>query len=217
MGPRNKVVQLSLPEADARRLTSYLPEIVARFRPAAPQRADNDTLRVGNKGSLVLHTDGGDWFDFEADHGGHGALSFVIHELDGNTVAARRFAAEWLSRPGFGSFAPEGISEAAAQARAELNARRAQEVIERMLPAEQWSATRPPISELNLISRGLLRPYPEGLFGHLDNARLGEHALVALLTDAAGKVLGVQLGYLTLPNGAKSQRIPQRDGIKPPM
>src|SRR5215472_16191475 len=130
------IVQSSLPEADARRLTSWLPEIVAKLRPQAPQQASNNEIRVGNKGSLVLYADGG-WYDFEADRSGHGALSFAEYEL-GDTGKTRRFAAEWLSRPGFGSFVPEAISEEAAKARAELFARRATEVLEKMLPAEQW-------------------------------------------------------------------------------
>jgi hypothetical protein len=203
------VVQLSLPEAEARRLTSFFPKIAARFRPEAPQSADNGTIRVGNKGSLVLYADGG-WFDFEADHGGHGAFSFVVHELNGNTVAARRFAAEWGSRPGFGSFVPDKISEAAAEARAKLYARRAREAIAQMLPAEAWSSDAPPVSMLNLRARGLPEPYPTGLLGHLDNARLGECALVALLTGVDGTTLGAQFGYLTLPNGEKSLLMPER-------
>jgi putative DNA primase/helicase len=207
MDPLNKIVYLPLPAADARRLTSWFPEIVARWRPDAPQRSDNSSIRVGNKGSLVLYADGG-WYDFEADQGGHGALSFVACETE-DAVAARRFASEWLSRPGFGSFEPDGISEAAAQARAELYARRAQEIIEQTLPVEQWSSAAPPSSMLNLIARGLPEPYPSGLIGHLADARYAESALIARLTGAEGKVLGVQVGYL-LSNGEKSPRIPQR-------
>src|SRR6516225_7470795 len=142
VGSGGVVVQLPLPAAEARRLTSWFPEIAARFRPGAPQRVDNGTIRVGNKGSLVLYRDGS-WHDFEADQGGHGAFSFVAHELENNTVTARRFAAEWLSRPGFGSFDPAGINVDAAQARAELYAQRAREAIKQMLPAEAWSSDAP--------------------------------------------------------------------------
>jgi putative DNA primase/helicase len=204
------VVQPPLPEADARRLTSWLPEIVVKLRPQAPQQANNGEIRVGNRGSLALYADGG-WTDYEADRGGHGAFSFVEYEL-GDAGKARRFAAEWLSRPGFGSFVPEAISEEAAEARAELFARRATEALEKMLPAERWSSTTPPVSMLNLLARGLPGPYPEGLLGYLglDDARFSETALIAILTGVDGARLGVQLGYLTLPNGEKSQRIPQR-------
>jgi hypothetical protein len=201
-------VQLSLPEADDRRLTSWLPEIVARFRPTAPQQANNGEIRVGSRGSLALYADGG-WWDYEADRGGPGALSFAEYELE-DTGKARRFAAEWLSRSGFGSFVPETISAEAAKARAELFAQRAREALANMIPAEQWSSTAPPVSALNLLARGLPGPYPAGLLGHLDDARFAETALVAVLTGIDGAVLGVQLGYLTLPNGEKSSRIPQR-------
>jgi hypothetical protein len=189
-------------------LTTFFPEIAARFRPGAPQRVDNGTIRVGNKGSLVLHGDG-TWYDFEDDAGGSGALSFVSHELDGNTIAARRFASEWLSRAGHGTFDPAGINLEAAQARAKLYARRAREVLEQMLPTEAWSSDAPPVSALNLIARGLPGPYPRNLLGHLDNARCGEGALVARLSGVDGTTLGVQLGYLT-PSGTKSELIPQR-------
>ena len=204
----NAAVQPLLSDPDSRRLTSWLSEIVAQLRPNAPQRDDNGAIRTGNRGSLVLYPDGG-WFDFEADRGGHGALSFLKYEL-GNISKVRSVAAEWLSRPGSGRFVPEAISEEAARARAELYAQRAREALRDMQPAEQWSATAPPVSMLNLMARGLSGPYPEKLLGHLDNARLGETALVAILTGLDGTPLGVQLGYLTLSNGEKSTRTPQR-------
>jgi hypothetical protein len=203
IGASGVIVQLSLPEADARRLTSFFPEIAARFRPGAPQRVDNGTIRVGRKGSLVLYADGG-WFDYEADTGGYGAFSFVIHEFAGDTAKARRFASEWLSRAGFGSFVPDKISEAAAEARAERNACWARQVLDTMQPIAGTD------SVANLVARGLLEPYPKGLLGHLPNARLGESAMVALLTSATGEVLGVQLGYLA-PGGEKSALVPQRN------
>jgi hypothetical protein len=209
IGASGVIVQLPLPQGEQQRLTSFFPEIAARFRPGAPQRVDNGTIRVGNKGSLVLYRDGS-WHDFEADEGGNGAFSFAIHEFGGDTVKARRFTSEWLSRAGHGTFDPAGINVEAAQVRAELYAQRAREALEQMLPAEAWSSDAPPVSMLNLRARGLPEPYPTGLLGHLDNARLGECALTGLLTGVDGTTLGVQLGYLA-PGGTKSPLIPQRN------
>jgi hypothetical protein len=203
VGNPGAAVQLPLSQDERRRLSSFFPQIAARFRPEAPQQVSNGEIRVGRKGSLALYA-GGAWFDYEDDAGGPDAFSFAIHEL-GNTNAARRFAAEWLmSRPGFGSFVPDEISEAAAEARAERNACWARQVIATMQPITGTD------SAANLASRGLLEPYPEGLLGHLPNARLGESALAARLTGPQGNVLGVQLGYLA-PGGTKSPLIPQRN------
>jgi hypothetical protein len=198
------VVQLALSEAQLRQLTSWLPEIVAALRKGAAIQANGDEIRVGAKGSLALYPDGG-WMDYEADHGGPDAISFIAHELGTQGPGAvRRFAVDWLAaHPGTGSFVPDRIGEAAAQARAERHAAWAREALDKMQPLEGTG------SEAYLISRGLPGPYPEGLLGHLPHARLGESALVAKLTDAAGDVLGVQLGYLA-PGGKKSALIPQR-------
>ena len=194
---------VSLPDIQARLLTSWLPEIAARLRPEAPQQASNGEIRVGRKGSLALYSDGG-WADYESDQAGLGALSLITHEL-GDAATARRFALDWLkTHPGVGSFVPDRITEAAAQARAERNALWAKQVLDRMQPIAMTD------SAANLVSRGLLGPYPEGLLGHLPDARLGESALVALLTGLQGSVLGLQLGYLA-PGGAKSELVPQRN------
>jgi putative DNA primase/helicase len=193
---------MSFPDQQARLLTSWLPEIVAKLRPGAPQQASNGEIRVGRKGSLALYADGG-WIDYESDHGGHGALSLIAHDL--GAAAARQFSLDWLeTHPGIGSFTPTKISEFAARERAERHAAWARQVINRKRAITGTG------SALNLASRGLPGPYPDGLLGHLDDARLGEAALVALLTNATGEVLGVQLGYLA-QSGAKSALVPQRN------
>jgi hypothetical protein len=149
------VVQLSLSDAQLRQLTSWLPQIAADLRKGAPIQNSGDEIRVGNKGSLALYPDGG-WMDYEADHGGPDALSFIAHELGSKGPATiRRFAVDWLTtHPGAGSFVPDQISEAAAKARAARHAARAKAALEQLQPlADTDSAT-------NLLSRGLPGPIP---------------------------------------------------------
>ena len=63
-------------------------------------------------------------------------------------------------------------------------------------------------AETYLRSRGLEPPYP-CCVRWLPDARLGESALVGILTTANGEAVGVQLGYLD-PQGRKSTIQPRR-------
>jgi hypothetical protein len=204
MGPPNNAFHFSLTEPDAQRLSTFMVEIVVQQRPGIQQHATNNgEIRFGRKGSLALYADGS-WMDYEADRGGYGAVSLIKHLTGWGAVDTDRFARNWLkTHQGVGSFQIDQISEAAARARDELYARRAQEVIDKK---QSLVGT---ISELSLLARGLSGSWPDGL-RHLHDARYAEQALVALLTAPDEEVLGVQLGYLVPPDGKKSQRMPVR-------
>jgi hypothetical protein len=195
--------RLGLSAGDAGRLSTWMPEIAAALRPGVPVTAIGDEIRIGRKGSLVLHADGG-WHDHEAAVGGFGGSTLIVHLRDCTPVEARQFAQGWLrDHPGTGRFVLNHISEAAAQERAQRHAAWAKRITETALPL---SGTP---SETYLAQRGLTGPHPVGLLAHMPNARLGESALVARLTLADGTVIGVQLGYLA-PQGHKSTLLPQR-------
>jgi hypothetical protein len=133
-------------------------------------------------------------------------MSLITHLIEAEPVAARRFARDWLrTHPGIGPVLPARMNEGEADARDRRHAQWAREVLDRMGRAVAGTA-----AEANLLGRGLTEPYPGGLIGHLPNARLGECALVGILTDEAGAPVGVQLGYLT-PDGRKSVQPPQRN------
>jgi hypothetical protein len=70
--------KLSLIELE--RLNSWLPEIVAEFRPDSPVKYLPDgSVRIGSKGSIKVGPEAGLWYDFEAGVGGRDALSLVRH------------------------------------------------------------------------------------------------------------------------------------------
>ena len=64
------------------------------------------------------------------------------------------------------------------------------------------STKRSTLAALWLISRGLTAPYPSCV-RFLPDARIGEGAIVGVLTTADVEVVGVQLGYID-PLGRKS-------------
>jgi hypothetical protein len=186
-------------------LNTWLPVIAQTLLPDAPVLATGDEIRLGTKGSLALYSDGG-WMDYEADHGGDDAVTLIAHLAEQDLAWVRRFALDWLKmHQGNGPFSLTGINENAARRRAERNAARAREALDKMVPLPGTP------SAMNLEDRGLPPVYPDGLLGHLGlcEARLGECALVAVFTNEAGEIGGVQLGFLT-PSGKKSSLTPQR-------
>ena len=66
--------------AEAERINTFLPEIVASFKPDSPLKAQADgSTRVGNKGALVLGPEAGLWYDHEASVGGRTAHTLLKH------------------------------------------------------------------------------------------------------------------------------------------
>jgi hypothetical protein len=198
------IVQFSLPTADAKRLSTWSPEIVQTLLPDAPCHSNGHETRFGRRGSLAVYPDGG-WFDYEAYAGGDDAVTLIAHLID-NPAGVRSFSLDWLkAHPGVGPFALTENNEDAARRRDELHAARAHEALGKMVPLPGTE------SAINLVEvRGLPPVFPP-LLGHLGlgHARHGEAALVAAFTNEAGTIGGVQLGYLT-PGGRKSSLSPPR-------
>jgi hypothetical protein len=95
----------------------------------------------------------------------------------------------WLDQHrGSGELSADAAAERAAEA-SEHRAAYARQVVDDALDP---SGT--PV-EAYLCSRGLEPPYPDCV-RFLEDARLGEGAVVGIITTAAGEAVGVQLGYL---------------------
>ena len=192
---------VELDKESLRRLDTWIGQIARALRPDAPVAATADGLRLGRKGSLsVAHE--GRWFDHEAHKGGRDALSLIRHLRGRSAEDTTYFALDWLGRhPGDGDFAAAADSEAAADTAAKrmLWATRVlDEVV--VLPGTP--------GEIYLRKRGLLPPYPPCV-RWLDDVRIGEGAVVGVLSDEVDEAHGVQLGYIS-PDGCKSVVKPQR-------
>ena len=184
--------------ATAERFNTFLPEIVALIRPDAPIKAQADgSVRVGNKGALVLGPTAGLWFDHEASVGGRNARSLLMHL---GVSAPQKFSRQFLAEhDGTGSLEvdPEETPDSkleASRAAMELFIHQAQPLPD--TPAETY-----------LRSRGLNPPYPDNI-SWVENARWGEGAMLAVV-NGPDSPTAVQLTYLT-PKGQKSTVEPQR-------
>jgi hypothetical protein len=167
----------------------------------SPDRVPPGGLRLGRKGSLAISADGS-WFDHEAGKGGPDTLSLIRHLKNCSAAEAVSWAQTWLDQhPGDGELSADG----AAEMEAEAGERRSAYV--RRILDEAGDALGTP-AETYLRSRGLEPPYPSCV-RFLEDARLGESALVGILTTADGEEAGVQLGYLD-PAGCKSTIQPIR-------
>jgi hypothetical protein len=190
-----------LDDEDLRRLNTWTGGIAHHLLPEAPVAFTQEGLRVGRKGSLKIAADG-HWHDFEAGKGGPDTLSLIRHIKDCSAAEAVAWARTWLDRhPGGGELSADVAVEAAAEA-GERRAAYARQILEEAAdplgtPAETY-----------LRSRGLEPPYPD-CARFLPDARLGESAVVGLITTADGEAVGVQLGYID-PLGRKSTVLPQR-------
>lgn len=171
------------------------------MRPEAPVAFTPEGLRLGRRGSLAIKSDG-QWFDHEASKGGPDALSLIKHLRECTTAEAFLWAQDWLDRhPGDGELRAEGAAESAAEARERRCAYARHILDEATDPAGTPAAAY-------LRNRGIEPPYPSCI-RWLPDARLGEGALVGILTSATGEAAGAQVGYLD-PDGRKSAVWPQR-------
>ena len=76
---------------------SVMPDVAkALLGDPNPRQSKSDKWRWGNKGSLSVDVERGQWFDFEADTGG-GVLEFVERERQTD----RKGAIQWLTDNGF--------------------------------------------------------------------------------------------------------------------
>lgn len=183
---------------DAERLNTFLPEIVAQAKPDAPIKCQPDgSVRVGNKGALVLGPAAGLWYDHEASTGGHSASTLLKH-LNVNSPAkwTKMFLAQ---QEGAGSLeiAPDdGLETLNEASRA---------------PFVYFSNAARPVAgtpaETYLLSRGINPPYPSSI-GWIKDARMGEGAMVVII-NGPDDPTAVQLTYVT-PDGIKSTVAPQR-------
>jgi DNA primase len=75
-------------------LLDNLETLVEEFYPPHLIHAAEQEIRVGNKGSLVIHRDGG-WYSFEHEEGGD-ILSFIMHEGEMSFADALEWAEDFL-------------------------------------------------------------------------------------------------------------------------
>jgi putative DNA primase/helicase len=194
-----------LGDEDARRLITFMPDIAHTLLPSGtPVYVGNGKTRFGRKGSLKLDASGR-WYDHEAGTGDHGGISLIAHLLPpGSPLDAKAWAQQWLSaHQGIGSLTIESTAET--EAREKRLAEYAQRALNEMVDIEGT-----PGEDYLVRERGLAAPWPSGL-GYWPTARSsqGEGALVASLTDQAGKVVAVHLVFLD-PRGRKSTVPPMK-------
>ena len=183
---------------NAERLNTLLPEIVVNVRPDTPIKPQADgSVRVGNKGALVVGPGAGLWYDHEASTGGHSADSLLKHL--GIRNPGKWGKAFLVEHHGVGSLKvdPEDTSDNKQEA--------SRLAIEHFVSHMQPVIGTP--AEPYLKSRGINRPYPDNL-GYVGQARTGEGAMVAIV-NGSDNPTAVQLTYLT-PDGHKSSTEPQR-------
>jgi hypothetical protein len=182
----------------AERLNTFLPDIVAQIRSDAPIKAQGDgSVRVGNKGALVLGPQAGLWYDNEASVGGYTALQLIKH-LGVN--APRKFSRDFLTEhKGHGSLA--AVLDDTTDSKLDSSRATIELFIQQSQPIHDTPA------ETYLQSRGINAPYPDHI-RWVKDARWGEGAMLAVVSAPDGP-LAVQLTYLT-PDGQKSTVEPQR-------
>lgn len=183
-----------------------LAEPVARILLGEPNRhlSTKSNLRFGNKGSLSLNLETGQWFHFEEGAGG-GVLDFISREIGGDRANAMR----WLADHGFVDGKAGASIAPRPKAARKPKGQDPQTKAKIALAARQWAEARPiegTPAELYLRRRGIDR-WPASVrwcpaFMAHPNDR---HPLPAILfpaTDAAGAVVAVQAVRLT-PEGRK--------------
>lgn len=180
---------------DFERARTWNAEIAKLLRNETP-RLQGDWWRFGRKGALSINQHTGAWYDHSTGTGGLSTVKLVKHlRPEGDAEAWVRL----YLREHDGTGPCNGESDEFGD---DIGAIMAHTIL-------AWAVPIGPdhVATKYLRSRGLEPPYPECL-KFLDNARIGESALVAVLYDS-GRIVGVQVTYLT-PMGEKSLVEPVR-------
>ena len=191
---------LGLTPAEFERAKTWLSVIAETLLVDPEWVQEGDERKYNTTGGLHINMAGKGWFDHSADDGGYSAVHLVMHLKECGYLPAIQWLVSFLaSSPGTGPCGAGGDGDDDDSSPA--SAADCQDILDQITDVADTSATY-------LKGRNLPGPYPAGLLGHLDDARIGESAFVAKLTDH-GRVVGVQLGYLT-PTGEKSLTQPIR-------
>ena len=201
-----------LTAAEIALLDSQLPDIGGAIR-GKPVTPDGDGWRVGSSTKISKN---GRWFDFKAQQGGFGAVSFIAHYRTCTPEEAVAWAQSWLAQhpqrgPCGGADEDDGAGEDSA------------DTLQRRAYIESTYAARLPIAgtpaAAYLVGRGLdpaqLRPDIVERMGWLPNHRGAEGALVFPYTDEAGGLQGLHFVFVT-PTGEKSPHEPARQTRRGP-
>ena len=197
-----------LTPAEIVRLDTWSVELAVEARGTAHDAGKGD-WRIGESRSLIIHP-GAFYFDFAAGAGGRGALILIkfLHNCD--ETAAGKLARAWLAdHPGEGRLSHE-LADDEDMARAADDAQRIAEI------ETLWEHRQPignTAAEIYLSSRGLAASCDS--LGWLPNLRASEGAMIAAVKDPGGKLVAIQLTYIT-PDGAKSPVKPQRQTWRGP-
>jgi hypothetical protein len=173
---------------DESRLVSWTPEILsALLGGAQPRREGTNVLRYEGHGGLTINTQTGWWRLWSAGRSGCSALPLIETLTSCTRAEAIEWGEAWLaSHPGTGSCgSDDDVEDGSDLERAEF----CRELMGRMVPLPGTPA------EPYFRSRSIWRDGLPDSLGYVDNARVGEGALAALLAFR-GRIVGLQLCYL---------------------
>lgn len=189
---------------DSQRATSWN-TVIAETLLGSGYRDDGHERKWPGHGGFHIDKRDGAWFSFAEDKGGYSAVAlvrFIRSKYD--QQAAVRWIESFLGKhPGLGPSNTDVDDDDAGDARRRARAAEGRRILEAMVPIGGTP------SEQYLQARSLSPPYASDLLGHIEDVRVGESALVAVMR-ADERVTGVQLTYLD-PNGRKSLVEPVRD------
>jgi hypothetical protein len=194
------VIRLSA--AEGRRLDTWIVKI-AEVLTGERGVAEGRRLRFLGQVGLLIDIMTGAWRTYGAHRGGRHSIGLVMYLKACSYAEALEWAAVWLRANAGDGTCPLAEASDDDELHREANRELAEKFISKSMPITPESA-----SGRYLASRLLPPPYDPDLVRHLENARIGEDALVAL-ARGQGRVVGVQLTYLD-PTGTKSLVRPLR-------